>query len=176
MDEVMSCAHCGGQMSVAPDLYGQTVTCPHCKKEVVIPIAAKGPPAEGQISRQVMPHVPNYLVHAILVMIFCCQPFGVVAIVYAAQVDGKEVLTIEGMQKGPELHPIQEAFVEYSAVQCGYCSPGIIMAAKALLDRDQDPSEDDVRKAISNNLCRCTGYDKPVRAILEAAKSLQLHK
>ena len=91
----------------------------------------------------------------------------------AAQVDGKEVLTIEGMQKGPELHPIQEAFVAYSAVQCGYCTPGIIMATKALLDRDHDPSEDDVRKAISNNLCRCTGYDKPVKAILEAAKTMK---
>ena len=91
----------------------------------------------------------------------------------AAQVDGKEVLTIEGMQKGPELHPIQEAFVAYSAVQCGYCTPGIIMAAKALLDRYHDPSEDDVRNAISNNLCRCTGYDKPVKAILEAAKTMK---
>jgi len=91
----------------------------------------------------------------------------------AAQVDGKEVLTIEGMQKGPELHPIQEAFVAYSAVQCGYCTPGIIMATKALLDRNHDPSEDDVRNAISNNLCRCTGYDKPVKAILGAAKTMK---
>jgi len=91
----------------------------------------------------------------------------------AAQVDGKEILTIEGLQRGAELHPLQEAFVKYSAVQCGYCTPGIIMAAKALLDRERNPSEEVVRKALSNNLCRCTGYDKPVKAILEAAKTVR---
>ncbi len=91
----------------------------------------------------------------------------------AAQADGKEILTIEGLQIGAELHPLQEAFVEHSAVQCGYCTPGIIMAAKALLDRDKDPSEEAVRKALSNNLCRCTGYDKPVKAVLEAAKTVR---
>jgi len=91
----------------------------------------------------------------------------------AAQVDGKEILTIEGLQRGAELHPLQEAFVKYSAVQCGYCTPGIIMAAKALLDREHNPSEEVVRKALSNNLCRCTGYDKPVKAILEAAKTVR---
>ena len=91
----------------------------------------------------------------------------------AAQVDGKEILTIEGLQRGAELHPLQEAFVKYSAVQCGYCTPRIIMAAKALLDRERNPSEEVVRKALSNNLCRCTGYDKPVKAILEAAKTVR---
>ena len=90
----------------------------------------------------------------------------------AAQLDGKEVLTIEGLQQGSELHPIQEAFVKHSAVQCGYCTPGIIMAAKALLVHDHSPSEDSVKRAISNNLCRCTGYEKPVKAILEAAKTM----
>ena len=90
----------------------------------------------------------------------------------AAQADGKEIVTIEGLQQGPELHPLQEAFVRHAAVQCGYCTPGMIMTANALLDRNQTPSEGDVREAISNNLCRCTGYEKPVQAILEAAKSI----
>ena len=91
----------------------------------------------------------------------------------ATQADGKGILTIEGLQKGSELHPLQESFVEFSAVQCGYCTPGMIMAAKALLDRDHNPSEESVRRAISNSLCRCTGYDKPVKAILEAAKTMK---
>ena len=92
----------------------------------------------------------------------------------AAQADGKEILTIEGLQKGiDDLHPLQEAFVKHAAVQCGYCTPGMIMAAKAMLDRDADQSEDAVRKALSSNLCRCTGYDKPVKAILEAAKTMR---
>ena len=90
----------------------------------------------------------------------------------AAQVDGKEILTIEGLQKGAELHPLQEAFVKHSAIQCGYCTPGMIMAAKALLDRERNPSEEMVKKALSSNLCRCTGYDKPVKAVLEAAKTM----
>jgi len=89
------------------------------------------------------------------------------------QADGKEVMTIEGLQEGPRLHPLQETFVEHSALQCGYCTPGIIMAAKALLDQNQTPSEGEVREAISNNLCRCTGYEKPVKAILGAAESMK---
>jgi carbon-monoxide dehydrogenase small subunit len=92
----------------------------------------------------------------------------------AAQADGKEILTIEGLRKGiDDLHPLQEAFVKHAAVQCGYCTPGMIMAAKAMLDRDATPSEDAVRIALSSNLCRCTGYDKPVKAILEAAKTMR---
>jgi len=91
----------------------------------------------------------------------------------AAQAEGKEILTIEGLHQGSQLHPLQEAFLQHSAVQCGYCTPGIIMAAKALLGYDRTPSEGAVRKAISNNLCRCTGYQKPVKAILEAAKTLE---
>ncbi len=91
----------------------------------------------------------------------------------AVQVDGKEILTIEGLQRGAELHPLQEAFVAHSAVQCGYCTPGMIMAAKALLDREHNPSEEVVRKAVSSNLCRCTGYDKPIKAVLEAAKTVR---
>lgn len=91
----------------------------------------------------------------------------------AAQADGKEILTIEGLQQGSQLHPIQESFVAHSAVQCGYCTPGMIMAAKSLLDLDPEPSEERVKGAISNNLCRCSGYDKSVEAILEAAKTLR---
>lgn len=94
----------------------------------------------------------------------------------AVQADGKEILTIEGLQRGTELHPLQEAFVVHSAVQCGYCTPGMIMAAKPLLERDTSPSEEVVRKAISSNLCRCTGYDKPVKAVLEAARILRSAK
>jgi len=91
----------------------------------------------------------------------------------AVQVDGKEILTIEGLQSGAELHPLQEAFVKHSAIQCGYCTPGMIMTAKALLDHDANPSEEVVRKALSSNLCRCTGYDKPVKAVLDAAKTVR---
>ena len=92
----------------------------------------------------------------------------------AVQADGKEILTIEGLQKGvDDLHPLQEAFVKHAAVQCGYCTPGMIMTAKAMLDRDASPSKDAVRIALSSNLCRCTGYDKPVKAILEAAKTIR---
>jgi len=91
----------------------------------------------------------------------------------AVQADGKEILTIEGLQQGSQLHPLQEAFVKHAAVQCGYCTPGVIMAAKPLLDRNRNPSEGAVRRAISNNLCRCTGYEKPVKAILEAARTME---
>lgn len=87
----------------------------------------------------------------------------------AVQVDGKEILTIEGLPKGAELHPLQEAFVKHAAVQCGYCTPGMIMNAKALLNHNSNPSEKEVRKTLSSNLCRCTGYERPVKAILEAA-------
>ena len=91
----------------------------------------------------------------------------------AVHVDGKEIMTIEGLQRGVELHPLQEAFVENSAIQCGYCTPGMIMTAKALLDRNNNPSEEEVRRAVSSNLCRCTGYDKPVKAVLEAARTMR---
>jgi len=86
-------------------------------------------------------------------------------LVLAPQVDGKNVVTIEGIVKNGELHPIQEAFIETGAVQCGFCTPGIILTLKALFDSNPDPSEEDIRRAIEGNLCRCTGYTK----ILEAA-------
>lgn len=94
-------------------------------------------------------------------------------LVLAVQADNCDVETIEGLQRGSELHPLQEAFVSESAIQCGYCTPGMIMAANALLQRESDPSEDMVRRTLANNLCRCTGYDQPVRAVLKAAKALK---
>lgn len=91
----------------------------------------------------------------------------------AAQANGCKIQTIEGLQNGPELHPLQKAFVSESAVQCGFCAPGMIMAAKALVDCERDPDEDVVRKHLANNLCRCTGYDRPVKAVLKAAKDMK---
>jgi len=93
-------------------------------------------------------------------------------LVLAVEAEGKEVVTIEGLSKGEELHPIQEAFVNYGAVQCGFCTPGMILAAKALLDSNPNPSEEEIREAISGNLCRCTGYVKIVEAIAAAARRL----
>jgi len=91
----------------------------------------------------------------------------------AAQADGCKILTIEGLQRGPVLHPLQKAFVSESAVQCGYCTPGMIMAANALINKEQEPNEETIRKNLSNNLCRCTGYDRPVKAVLKAAKDMK---
>jgi carbon-monoxide dehydrogenase small subunit len=84
----------------------------------------------------------------------------------ALKAQGREVLTVEGLAPPGELHPLQKAFVEHGAVQCGYCTPGMLMSAKALLDHNPNPTEDEVRLAISGNLCRCTGYAKIVEAIL----------
>lgn len=93
----------------------------------------------------------------------------------ACELEGKEILTIEGMAQGEALHPIQQAFVDCGAVQCGYCTPGMIMTAKAFLDKNPDPSEEEVRRAIDKNLCRCTGYVKIVQAILLAAERMRAH-
>ena len=90
-------------------------------------------------------------------------------LVLAVDAQGKDILTIEGVADGPELHPIQKAFVDYGAIQCGFCSPGMILTAKALLERNPNPSEAEVRKAISGNLCRCTGYVKIIEAITTVA-------
>ena len=84
----------------------------------------------------------------------------------ALSCEGKEILTIEGISSEGKLHPLQENFMKYGAVQCGYCTPGMIMSAKTLLDENPNPSELDARRAISGNLCRCTGYVKIVEAIL----------
>jgi carbon-monoxide dehydrogenase small subunit len=94
-------------------------------------------------------------------------------LVLALQAHGREILTIEGLAGNGRLHPIQDAFVEKGAVQCGFCSPGMILSAKALLDENPKPTETEIRTAISGNLCRCTGYQKIVEAIGAAAQSLQ---
>ncbi len=89
----------------------------------------------------------------------------------AVEAQGKEIVTIEGLAEGGKLHPLQEAFVEHGAVQCGFCIPGMILSAKAFLDENPHPTEEEVKEAISGNLCRCTGYSDAVRAILAAAKA-----
>src|SRR3954451_19787782 len=91
--------------------------------------------------------------------------------VLAVQADGAEVTTIEGLGSAADLHPMQEAFWEEHGLQCGYCTPGMIMAATDLLKRNPNPSEDEVRHGLEGNLCRCTGYHNIVQAVLEAAKS-----
>lgn len=92
----------------------------------------------------------------------------------AFEVEGKPVTTIEGLVgEGNELHPIQKAFVEHGGIQCGFCTPGMIMSAKALLDENPDPTEEEIKRGISGNLCRCTGYVQIIDSIGEAAKSLK---
>lgn len=95
-------------------------------------------------------------------------------ITFAVQADGTEITTIEGLARPDQLHPVQEAFIEKGAVQCGFCTPGMILAAKNLLDRNPDPTEAEIRESISGNLCRCTGYVKIVEAIQLAARQLSL--
>ncbi|MCX5908617.1 MAG: (2Fe-2S)-binding protein [Deltaproteobacteria bacterium] len=91
-------------------------------------------------------------------------------LILAVEVDGGEVLTIEGLRQGEKLHPLQEAFIQHGAIQCGFCSPGMILSAKALLDQCPNPTEEHVKMAISGNLCRCTGYTKIIEAILSVAR------
>jgi aerobic carbon-monoxide dehydrogenase small subunit len=91
----------------------------------------------------------------------------------AVQADGHEVMTVEGLATASELHPIQEGFKDEHGLQCGFCTPGMMMASKALLDRDPNPTEDDVRWALSGNLCRCTGYQNIVKSVLWAAAKMR---
>ncbi len=91
----------------------------------------------------------------------------------AVQADGRTVETVEGLSTASELHPLQEGFREEHGLQCGFCTPGMMMAAKALLDRNPDPTEEDVRWALSGNLCRCTGYQNIVKSVLWAAGKLR---
>jgi carbon-monoxide dehydrogenase small subunit len=91
----------------------------------------------------------------------------------AVQADGHDVMTVEGLATASELHPIQEGFKEEHGLQCGYCTPGMMLAAKALLDENPDPSEDDIRWALSGNLCRCTGYQNIVKSVLWAAEKMR---
>lgn len=93
--------------------------------------------------------------------------------ILAVQVDGQDVTTIEGLADGETLHPMQQAFHENHALQCGYCTPGMVMAAVSLLDECPNPTEDQVREGLEGNLCRCTGYHNIVRAVLDVAGSTQ---
>jgi aerobic carbon-monoxide dehydrogenase small subunit len=94
-------------------------------------------------------------------------------LVLAVEAEGRTVTTVEGLADGDRLHPLQKAFLEHAALQCGICTPGFLVAAKALLDRNPDPSEHEVRYELAGNLCRCTGYDKIVRAVLAAAADMR---
>jgi aerobic carbon-monoxide dehydrogenase small subunit len=94
-------------------------------------------------------------------------------LVLAIQANGGDVITVEGLAENGKLHPIQQAFVDKGAIQCGFCSPGMILSAKALLESNPRPTEHEIRTAISGNLCRCTGYQKIVEAIQEAAKAIE---
>ena len=94
-------------------------------------------------------------------------------LMFAAQAEGSEILTIEGVAQRDKLDPIQDAFLEHGAVQCGFCTPGMILSAKALLAENPDPTEADVRETLAGNFCRCTGYLKPVQAVLAAAQRYQ---
>lgn len=91
----------------------------------------------------------------------------------AVEANEKNILTIEGMAKDGKLHPLQEAFIEKGAVQCGFCTPGMLLSAKALLDANSNPQEEEIKKAIAGNLCRCTGYTKIIKAIISAAEKIK---
>lgn len=95
-------------------------------------------------------------------------------LVLAVEANGATVETVEGMARSGKLHPLQQKFLEHAALQCGICTPGFLLSAKALLDKNPDPSEHDVRLWLAGNLCRCTGYDKIVRAVLDAADSPEM--
>ena len=90
-----------------------------------------------------------------------------------AEAEGREIGTIEGVAAGDRLHPLQEKFLEHAALQCGVCTPGLIVAAKSLLERNPDPNETEVRYWLAGNLCRCTGYDKIVRAVMDTAAEMK---
>jgi carbon-monoxide dehydrogenase small subunit len=89
------------------------------------------------------------------------------------EAQGKNITSVEGLANGAQLHPLQQKFLENASLQCGICTPGFLIASKALLDRNPDPTEAEVRYALAGNLCRCTGYDKIVRAVLDAAKTMK---
>lgn len=91
-------------------------------------------------------------------------------LVLAVEADGHAIQTVEGLSTDGKLHPLQQAFIDHNAIQCGFCTPGMLMVAKGLLDKNPDPNEDEVREAITGNLCRCTGYVRIVDAIMDVAK------
>jgi aerobic carbon-monoxide dehydrogenase small subunit len=90
-------------------------------------------------------------------------------LVLGVEADGKSVITVEGIAQGEKLHPVQQKFLEHAALQCGFCTPGLIVASKALLDANPNPTETEARYWLAGNLCRCTGYDKIIRAVMDAA-------
>ena len=94
-------------------------------------------------------------------------------LVLALECEGRAVQTIEGLARGPELHPLQAAFADFGGSQCGYCTPGVIMTAKALLDRNSAPTREEIKEATAGNLCRCTGYNQIVEAVEDAAAKLR---
>ena len=94
-------------------------------------------------------------------------------LVLGAEAEGAEITTIEGMSQGDHLHPLQQAFIDHAALQCGICTPGILVAAKALLDRNPDPTDTELRYWLAGNLCRCTGYDKIISAVQDAARKMR---
>ena len=94
-------------------------------------------------------------------------------LVLGVEAEGKDITTIEGIATGEELHPVQRKFLEHAALQCGFCTPGLIVATKALLDRNPDPTETEARYWLAGNLCRCTGYDKIIRAVMDAAAEMR---
>lgn len=97
-------------------------------------------------------------------------------LVLGAEVEGAEIETVEGMAKGTELHPLQQKFLDHAALQCGICTPGFLNMAKALLEKNPDPTETEVRFGLAGNLCRCTGYDKIVRAVMDAAAEMRANQ
>jgi len=94
-------------------------------------------------------------------------------LILSGEIDGAELVTIEGLKIGPDLHPVQKAFIEDGGVQCGYCTSGMLMMVKSLLDENLNPTEEEIRFALSGNLCRCTGYAKIVQAVQDAARELR---
>lgn len=94
-------------------------------------------------------------------------------LVLGAEMEGRKLETIEGMADGDKLHPLQQQFIDHAALQCGICTPGFLIAAKALLEKNPDPTEEEIRFGLAGNLCRCTGYDKIVRAVQAAAKEMR---
>jgi len=97
-------------------------------------------------------------------------------LVLGAEVEGADIETVEGMAKGTELHPLQQKFLDHAALQCGICTPGFLNMAKALLEKNPDPTETEVRYGLAGNLCRCTGYDKIVRAVMDAAAEMRANQ
>ena len=94
-------------------------------------------------------------------------------LVLAPEAEGKKIETVEGIAKGDQLHPLQKKFVEFAALQCGICTPGVLVAAKALLEKNNNPTETEVRFWLAGNLCRCTGYDKIIRAVMDVAADMR---